>query len=61
MTPADRSGSLPRMPTTPDLEVVLSPVIDAAMREMLVPGAVVHVWVGGAPPLHRAYGTATSR
>lgn len=44
------------MPTTPDLDAALSPVIDAAMREMLVPGAVVHVRIGSAPPLHKAYG-----
>ncbi|MDX6554027.1 MAG: hypothetical protein QOD86_222 [Miltoncostaeaceae bacterium] len=42
------------MPTTPDLDALLSPAIEAAMGEMLVPGAVVHVRIGDAPPLHRA-------
>ena len=41
---------------TTDLDAALTPVIERAMQEMLVPGALVHVRIGGAPALHRAYG-----
>src|SRR4051794_8555167 len=44
------------MVSSRNFDTLLSPVIEAAMRELVVPGALVHVRTGSEPPLHKAYG-----